>query len=118
MSIKEARYIFYEGDVVPVVISAASSGDNELVAASATDRIRVLSCYFISAGTVNFTFESSTGGPALSGALPLVANTGMVLGHNPEGWATTAAGASLNLILSGAIQVSGFLNYVLIPVNA
>lgn len=118
MSIAGDRYLHREGDVISVQISGATSGDNELVAAVAGSSIRVLSLYFVSAGTVNVRFESDAAGSPLSGRLPVIASSGVVLGHNPEGWFSTVVGESLNMELTGAIQVSGGLTYILVPVNA
>lgn len=93
-------------------IDAATSGDNTLVAAVASKKIRVLSAFLVSAGTVNVRFESGAGGTALTGQMSLVANTGFVLPFNPAGWFETAANTLLNLELSGAISVDGSLTYV------
>lgn len=96
------------------VIDAASSGDNTLVSADATKKIRVLSLFLVSAGTVNVRFEGGAGGTALTGQMNLVANSGFVLPFNPVGWFETAANTLLNLELSGAISVDGSLTYVLV----
>lgn len=94
------------------VIDAASSGDNTLVAAVASNKIRVLSLFLVSAGTVTARFESGAGGTALTGQMNLVANSGFVLPFNPTGWFETAVNTLLNLELSGAISVDGSLVYV------
>ena len=93
-------------------IDAATSGDNTLVAAVTDKKIRVLSAFMISAGTVNARFESGAGGTAKTGQMNLVANSGFVLPFNPIGWFETAASALLNLELSGAVSVDGALTYV------
>lgn len=95
-------------------IDAATSGDNTLVAANATKKIRVTSLFLVSAGTVNVRFEGGTGGTALTGQMNLVANTGFVLPYNPSGWFETAINTLLNLELSGAVSVDGSLTYVLV----
>lgn len=94
------------------VIDEAGSGDNELVALVASKKIRVLSAFLISAGTVTAKFQTSTAGAYKSGPLPLIANSGFTLPWNPGGWFETVAGDSLNLELSLAIAVGGFLSYV------
>lgn len=96
------------------VIDNATLGDNEIVAAVAGKKIRVLSCLLIATGTVIVRFESGAGGAALTGQMPLVANSGFSLTYNSAGWWETAAGESLNLELSAAISVDGVLNYDLI----
>ena len=94
------------------VIDHASSGDNTIVAAVTSKKIRVTSLWLVSAGTVNVRFESGASGTALTGQANLVANSGFVLGFNPVGHFETAAGVLLNLELSGNVSVDGSLTYV------
>lgn len=93
-------------------IDVASSGDNTLVAAVTSKKIRVLSAFLVSAGTVNVRFESGAGGTALTGQMNLIANTGFVLPYNPAGWFETASNTLLNLELSAAVSVDGSLTYI------
>lgn len=93
------------------VIDNATSGDNTIVAAVTDRRIRVMSGVLISAGTVTVRFESGASGTALTGQLNLVANVGFVMPHTPYGHFQTAAGSLLNLELSGAVSVDGWLKY-------
>jgi hypothetical protein len=95
-----------------VIIDAASSGDNTILAAVTSKKIRVVSLVLVSAGTVNVRFESGAGGTALTGQMNLVANTGFVLPYNPVGWFETASNTLLNLELSAAISCDGCLTYV------
>lgn len=104
-----------EQTVLFAAISASSSGDNAIVAADATRKIKLLSYLFISAGNVNATWKSGAA-TSLSGALPLIANVGAGLGpataaggHLME----TAVNQALVLNLSGAVQVSGHISYFL-----
>lgn len=94
------------------VIDHASSGDNTLVTGVSNKKIRVLSLFLVSAGTVTARFESGASGTALSGQMNLVANSGFSLPFNPAGWFETAASALLNLELSGAVSVDGSLTYI------
>lgn len=93
-------------------IDAAASGDNTIVAAVSAKKIRVVSLFLVSAGTVNVRFESGASGTALTGQMNLIANTGFVLPWNPGGWFETAAGSLLNLELSGTISVDGSVSYI------
>lgn len=93
-------------------IDAATSGNNTLVAAVSSKKIRVLALFLVSAGTVNARFESGADGTALSGQMNLVANSGFVLPYNPVGWFETASNTLLNLELSAAISCDGSLTYV------
>lgn len=102
--------------ITPVfaAISGATSGDNTLVAADATKKIRVFALYLVAASAVTVRFESAAGGTALSGVMSVGANGGIVLPFNPAGWFETAANQLLNMELGGAIQVSGGLTYGLV----
>lgn len=93
-------------------IDAASSGSNTIIGAVSSKKIRVLSCVLISAGSVTAKFQSGAAGTDLMGALPLSAQAGFSSGFCPVGLFETASNTLLNLQLSGAVQVSGFLTYV------
>jgi hypothetical protein len=92
-------------------ISASTNGDNTLVAAVGGKKIRVLSLALVSAGTVSARLQTAAAGAYLTGALPLVANSGFVLPFSPTGWAETVAGDLLNLELSAGVAVGGLLCY-------
>jgi len=93
------------------VIDAASSGNNEVVAAVASKKIRVHNVVLLSAGTVTVRFESAADGTALTGQMQLTAQTGFAPGFDPTGHFETVAGQALNLELSGAISVDGWITY-------
>ncbi len=101
-------------ELVPkfAVIDHATSGDNTIVAAVATKKIRVLAVFLVAAGTVAARFESGASGTALTGQMNLIVNTGFVLPFNPLGWLESGTGVLLNLELSGAVSVDGCLVYV------
>ena len=94
------------------VIDAATSGDNTLIAAVAGKKIRVLAGLLVAAGTVTVRFESGAAGTALTGQMSLVANTGFQIPFVPVGNFETAVTTLLNLELSAAISVDGWLVYV------
>lgn len=94
------------------IIDGATSGDNTLVAAVTSKKIRVLALFVVSAGTVNVRFESGAGGTALTGQMNLIANTGFSLSYNPVGWFETASNTLLNMELSAAVSVDGSLVYI------
>lgn len=97
------------------VISAASSGENTLVAAVTSKKIRVLACFLMSTGTVNAYFNNATAGAICADGtnkLALIANVGFVLPFNPAGWFQTGTNnEALRLNLSGAVGVAGCLVY-------
>lgn len=94
-------------------ISASSSGDNTIVAAVTNYKIRPVQIMLISAGTVNVTFQDGAGGTALTGAIPLIANVGFNSGYCPVAHMETSFSALLNISLSGAVLVAGWIVYVL-----
>lgn len=94
------------------VIDAALSGDNTIVTAVASRKIRVLALYVVAAGTTTARFESGAAGTALSGQMNLIANSGFSLDFNPAGWFETGVNTLLNLELSAAISVDGSLTYI------
>ena len=110
-----AHEYLYETDSVQrckrAVIDAASIGDNTLVAAVTGKKIRVYQVVLIAGGTTTVRFESAAGGTALTGQLNLVANVGFSTGWCPAGHFQTLAGELLNLELSAAVTVDGWLIY-------
>lgn len=99
-----------------VAISAASSGNNTLVAAVSGKQIVVTSFFLIADAAVTAKFQSGAGGTDLSGAMSFAANGGIVVpdSGSPDGWFATVAGQLLNLNLGGANGVRGTLNYKLV----
>lgn len=113
--VPEAKFIQHDGvakEIKHAVVSHSTSGDNTLVAAVAGKSIMVLSAVLVAAGSVSARFESGAGGTALTGQMPLAANTVVELSFNHGGWFKTASGALLNLELSGAVLVAGCISYV------
>ena len=97
-----------------LVISAASSGNNTLLAANSIGFIRVHSFTIVAASAVNVRFESGADGTALTGVMTLAQGIPMVVNLEREGHFQTASNVLLNLELSGAVLVSGFLTYSLV----
>jgi len=94
-------------------INTATSGDSIVASpTSGTVKIKVLSLVLVSSGSVSVKWRSNA--TDLSGAMPLVANSGFVLPGTSPGqshYFQTAAGQDLNINLSGAVQVSGHISY-------
>lgn len=93
-------------------IAASSSGDNTIVAAVTSKKIRVLAYNFIANGTVNAKFQSGAAGTDKTGLKYCVANMGICAPFNPVGWFETASNTLLNLNLSAAVAIGGELVYV------
>ena len=107
---------FYEPETISyAAIDAATSGDNTLVAAVTSRRIRVHGYVLVSAGTVTVRFESAASGTALTGQMTMAVNSVITAPFNPAGWFETVAGELLNLELSGAVSVDGHLIYSVVP---
>lgn len=105
------KFTISSGDIKRAAISAATSGDNTLVALVDGKKIRVLAVHIHSITAVTARFESGAGGTALTGVMSMGATSPITLPFNPAGWFETAAGALLNLELGGNVQVSGCLVY-------
>lgn len=95
----------------PVNFNTAAS--QQIVAAQgAGNKIKVVSLFLVAAGAVVVTFQSAAG--ALSGPMSMVAGTPFALdagdefGHLLE----TNPNEALNILLGGAVQVSGWIGYV------
>jgi hypothetical protein len=100
--------------ILRAVISGATSGDNTIVAADATKKIKVLSLFLVAATAVTVRFESAAGGTALTGVMSIGATGGFVLpppSDPTNHWFETAANQLLNMELGGAVQVSGAITY-------
>lgn len=111
----ESNQMFISGVAVTpkyAAIAASSSGNNTLIAAVTSKKIRVLALSMIANGTVNVKFQTGAGGTDLTGLYYLLANTGAVLPFNPAGWFETASAALLNANLSAAIAVGGSITYI------
>lgn len=92
-------------------IDAAASGTNPVIAAVSGKSIRVMCYTVVAAADVTITWKS--GSTAISGAMDLPAKGG-ASPASPLGMMQTAEGEALNLTLSGAVQVSGHVGYILI----
>jgi len=91
-------------------IDCAASGDNEIVAAVSGKKIKVYAIIFVSTGTVNVKWRSST--TDLTGDKNFQAREGYVAAVNPPAFLlSTAAEEALNLNLSAAVAVDGWVAY-------
>lgn len=92
-------------------IDVASSGNNTIVAAVTSKKIRVHQVFLNVAADVTVRWESGADGTALTGQNQVKAGSGYILPYSPVGWFETASGVLLNLELSGAVSVDGVLTY-------
>lgn len=92
-------------------VTASSSGDTTVVSAVATKKIRVMGYLVTGNGAVNWRWESATGG-AITGLHYLAsAGQGAAPVFSPVGICETVAGEALQINLSSAIAVGGWLIY-------
>ena len=98
-------------------IDAASSGDNEIVAAVSGRKIRVVGLKLSVALDVTVNWKSGLAGGA-SDIIPAETfkeGGGMSDYWGPDGaMLETLSGEALNMYLGAAVQVSGWLNYLLV----
>lgn len=92
------------------VVNATASGDNEIVALVASKKIRVLAAVLIATANVDAIWQSSTAGN-ISGTIPLGKRGGYAISSD-YGLFETTAGEALQLNLSSATSVQGFVSYV------
>ena len=93
-------------------ITAASNGNNTIIAAVSNKKIRVLSLSLSASAAVNVKFQSGASGTDITGLYYLAANGSVVLPYDPHGWLQTATAELLNLHLSSAVPVGGCLTYI------
>lgn len=94
-------------------IDVAGGGDNTVVAADATRKIKVVSYVIVVDGAVAVRWKSGAGAN-LSGAMSFLANGGLVVPEQPSGHVLeTAVNQALVLNLSSAVGARGHLSYFL-----
>jgi hypothetical protein len=90
-------------------VSAARAGDNAIVAAVASQTVRVYRLVLVFAGTTTAIVKQ--GATALTGTMTFQPGATLVLDFSEEPWFTGASGAAINLTLGSAVQVSGLIQY-------
>ncbi len=114
MPIANENHVFH---IRRIPVNIASSGDNTVAAAVASRKLRVIGGLLMAGGTVGVRFESGASGTALTGIMPLIANVGFIIPTVPPeiGHFETAVNTLLNIELSGAIDLDGWLLVVEVP---
>lgn len=93
------------------VVDAALSGDNTIVAAVASNKIKVVSYVLVASSAVSVRLKSGAA-TNLSGAMSLAASGGVsAVGQPSSHLLETAVNTALVLNLSAAVQVSGHISY-------
>lgn len=94
--------------ILTAVINCSTSGNNEIVAAVASKRIKVLAIVVNFAAAVSAKWRSAN--TDLGGAMPFDVREGYVV-SSPNPVLQTVAGEALNLNLSGAVAATGWVAY-------
>jgi hypothetical protein len=100
-----------------LVVNVSTAASNEIIPAVSGKRIRVLGLQLIAAEEVTVTLEDSDG-LNLFGPILLGASGGVVLppvSPSPlygTAYCEVAAGKAVHLLLNGAVQVGGAIQYV------
>jgi hypothetical protein len=93
----------------------STSGANQLLAATAGAKFRVLSVAVVATTAVSVKFQSAS--TDITGTFPLGANGGFVLPFNEHGWFETNVNEALNINLSGAVSTGVQIQYIKLPVD-
>ena len=89
-------------------VNAAACAD--VIAGTSGRKIRVLSGFIISAGTVQATFITTGAFTKLTGGMNL--GRGFTMNYNPMGHFETARGSALSMQLGASVSAGGALTYV------
>lgn len=114
MPFPDTAFIFFANPATArltrAAVSFAASGDNTVVAATASQTIRVMRMLLIPNGLVGVTMKDGAG-TSLSGAMQLATSAPLQFPLDAEPWFITTAGNAFIINLSGAVQVSGVVYY-------
>lgn len=92
-------------------VSVAASGDNTLVAATASQTTRVFRLYLVNSGTVKVDAKFKSATTDKTGAMSLYPGGTICLDFDGEPWFVTGANEAFILNLSAAAQISGWIDY-------
>lgn len=100
-----------------VAVNISTATTTQIVALSGSTQIYVTGITIVAGGTGNVTIVYGTGSAcgtgttSISGAMPLVANSGFALGSGLGPVIVLPAGRALCITTSAAVQVSGFITF-------
>jgi len=97
------------GNLIEAIVSAATSGDRTIIAASAGKTVRIYKCFIVSAASVALTFKD--GATAMTGAVSLIAGNPLIMPYDDFPWFSCSTGNAFVIGLSGAVQISGRIYY-------
>lgn len=96
--------------LTPLAISFSSSGDNTVISAVASKKIKVHRIFFVCSAATAVTIKDGAS-TNLTGAMSMGANGGFTLDLQGDPWFITAASNALIINQTGTAQVSGAIYY-------
>lgn len=106
--------MYRDGSVTySAVINFSASGSSTVVGGVAGQRINIMKLALVIAAATNLTFQDAS--TPLTGAMSMLANGSIVLDCDGAPWYTTSVGNGFIINSSSAVQVSGSLQYQLVP---
>lgn len=98
-------------DLTEIALNFAASGDNQIVAGTAAQIIRVWAFWLKVNGAAGVDLKFRTAANDLHPALPFLHREGWVMPFQSRPWFTCTVAEALQMNLSAAIQISGRLYY-------
>lgn len=99
------------GDYTGASVNASTSGENSLIAGTASQSIRVMAMFLVFAAGCTVKFRDGAGGTDLTGDMTIKPGGSIVLDPSGEPWLKTTNGNAFVMVLSAAVQVSGRIQY-------
>lgn len=96
-------------DLKHAVINFSGSGANTIIAAG-TSLLKIFKLFLCAGGTTNLTFQAD-GSTALSGAVPMIAGSALILPFSTKSWFVIPAGAAFVINSSQAVAIGGVAYY-------
>lgn len=99
------------GDYSSASVNVSASGETALVAATASQSIRLMALFIVFAAACTVKFRDGAGGTDLTGDMTMKPGGSIVLDPSGEPWLKTTNGNAFVMVLSAAVQVSGRIQY-------
>lgn len=96
--------------LTPKFAAFSASGSTNILSSVADKRLRVINYAFTAGGATAIKWQGDS--TALTGSMPVAAGGGFAPGEAIYGHFQAASGTTLNIVMSSATQVGGYLVYV------
>lgn len=103
---------YHTGRLTRATVSASSSGDNSLVSATSSQTTKLYFLLIVNSGTADVNVKLRDGTTDKTGAMLLRPGGSLCLDFCGEPYVITSSNTALNLNLSAAVSVTGFIGYV------